>query len=336
MRTRLALAIAVVLSLAVVLGPTRAARAEPLSLEQIPADAKWAAHLDVDALRASSLPQKARQQILANHPEAEKHLAMACDVWNFDPRTDLHGITIYGSQIKRDTGVAIVNAKVDQKLLAEKVQQAPNYQATKYGKYELHSWTHAKGSSRERAMTGTLYKPDVLVFGASADEVKAALDVLDGTKPNFVSHASESGLSLSIPTGTILVAGVTGLADVVLPCKSPLTKQADSIVLAIGESQGNAFVVGQIAAKKTEIAQQIKTVVDGALALATLANADDADAIKIVNAVNVSVSDKTVNMECRAPVDVVWAHTQKAIAEAKEAHKQWNAHGIPGQDPAGK
>jgi hypothetical protein len=330
MAARLALAFAVVFAL---VGPLRA---EPMSLQQLPADAKWAAHLDVDALHASSLPDKVRQQILVNHPEAEKHLSLICDVWQFDPRTDLHGITIYGTQIKRDTGVAIVSAKVNQELLIEKVEQAPNHQATKYGNYDLHSWTHGQGTVHQRAMTGTFYKPDVLVFGASVDEVKAALDVLDGKKANFASQAPASGLTLSIPAGSILVAGATGLADVALPCKSPLTKQADAIVLAIGENEGNLFVVGQIAAKKTEIAQQIKTVVDGALALAALANADDAEALKVVNAVTVSVSDKCVNMECRAPVDAVWAHAQKAIANAKEAERHWREHGMPGERPAGK
>lgn len=330
MRTRLALAIAVTLGL------VGAVRAEPLSLQQIPADVKWAAHLDVDALRASSLPQKARQQILQSHPEAERHLAMVCDVWNFDPRTDLHGLTIYGTQIKPNSGVAIVNAKVDQDLLLEKVQQAPDHRTTKYGKYELHSWTHAVGAPNQRPMTGTFYKPDVLVFGATVDEVKAALDVLDGTKPNFLSQAPATGLTLSIPAGSILVAGVTGLAGVDLPCKSPLTKQTDTIVLTVGESQGDVFVVGQIIAKTAEVAQQLKTVADGALALASLAHNGDVEAMKIVNAVNFSVSDKAVNVEFRAPVDIVWANAEKAIAKANEMHKHWRKHGTPGRRPKGE
>ena len=192
--------------MAVVLGFVAVVRAEPLDLKQVSADAKWAAHLDVDALHASSLFQKAREQMLKEHPEAEGHLAMFREVWKFDPAKDLHGITIYGRQVKKDTGVAIVHAKVDQNLLLEKAKQAPDHQVSTYGKYELHSWIHAKGSKHERSMTGAFYKPDVMVFGGSAEEVMAALDVLDGTKPNFAGK--EPSLGGSIPQGAILVAGV--------------------------------------------------------------------------------------------------------------------------------
>lgn len=328
MRRTLGLACVVVLALATVV------RAAPLDLTQLSADAKWAAHLDMDALNAASIPQKVRQEILEKHPEAEKHLEMVCDVWNFDPRTDLHGITIYGTQVKKNSGVAIVHAKVDQELLNAKVQQAPSYQVSAYGKYKLHSWLHAPGSKRERNMTGTFYKPDVMVFGASADEVKAALDVLDGTKPNFAGK--QSGLNLSIPAGSILVAGATGLADVELPCKSPLVKQADMITMAIGESQGSLFVVVQFVAKSHEIAQQMKTILDGGLALATMARSDDADAIKILNAVKVVVADKAVTIEGWAPVDAVWTQMQKEAAKMKAAHEAWSRDGKPEHCPVGK
>jgi hypothetical protein len=317
-----------------VLGVAAAVRAEPLALQQISADARWAANLDMDAFNNSSLPRKARQAILEKHPEAEKHLSMVCDVWNFDPRTDLHGITIYGTRMKRNTGVAIVHAKVDKKMLLDKVQMAPNHSSSKYGEYELHSWTHAQGSKRERAMTGTFYKPDVMVFGASADDVKAALDVLDGKKANFT--AKETGLSLSIPAGAIFVAGAAGMGDIDLPCKSPLAKQADAIVVAVGETQGDVFVVGQVLVKKTEAAQQIKTAIDGGLALALLANVDDAEAAKIINAVKVSLADKAVNVEWRAPVDAVWAHAQKTAAKAKEAYRHWREHNKAGSCPSTK
>ncbi len=321
------------LAIAVVLGFVAVVRAEPLDLKQVAADAKWAAHLDLDALHASSLLEKARQHWLQKHPEAEVHLALLREVWKFNPCTDLHGITIYGRQIKKDTGVAIVRAKVDQNLLLEKAKLAPDHRVSAYGKYELHSWLHAKGSKHERGMTGTFYKPDVMIFGASADEVMAALDVLDGTKPSFAGK--ESGLDLSIPPGAILVAGATGLADIELPCKSPLAKQADALVLAIGENQGEVFVMGQLIVKQAEIAQQIKTVLEGGLALAVLAHSGDADAIKMVNAVKVAATDKAVSVEGRASVDAVWAQVQKAMAK-KAAHKDGRRHGTPAQCPVEK
>ena len=250
------------------------------------------------------------------------------------PCKDLHGITIYGRQLKKDTGVAIVRAKVDRQRLVEKAKLAPDHRLSTYGKYELHSWIHAKGSKHERSMTGAFYTSDVIVFGGSAEEVMAALDVLDGTKPNFA--AKEPSLSASIPQGAILVAGVTGLGDANLPCKCPLAKQVDSLGLAIGEYQGQVFVEGKLTAKKADVAQQMKTVAEGALALAALVHNDDADAVKLIGAAKVAVADKTVSLQWSAPVDAVWAQLQKCIAKAKAMHKDWRHHGKPDGCPLGK
>ena len=139
-------------------------RAEPLDLKQVSADAKWVAHIDVDAMRASTVLQKAHEQMLKQHPEAEKHLTEVREMWKFNPCTDMQGATFYDTQIKKGSGVAIVYAKVDQQLMLEKAKQAPEHRVVTYGNYELHSWTHAKGSKHQRGMTGTFYKPDVLVL----------------------------------------------------------------------------------------------------------------------------------------------------------------------------
>lgn len=311
MRRSLGLAMAVVL----VLGS--AVRAEPLAVQQIAADAKWAAHLDADALHASTLFQKARNEFLKQHPEAEMALAVVREVWRFAPRADLHGITLYGAQLKKDTGVALVHAKVDQNLLLERVRLAPNHQASAYGKYQLHTWLHAEGSRRQRNMTGTFYKPDVIIFGASVDEVKAAIDVLDGKKPNLADK--EPTLASSIPPGTILCTGVSGVCDADLPHKPPVAKKIDSLMFAIGESQGDLFFHGMLKMKETDSAQQVKTILDGALAMASLMHGDDADAMKLIDAVQPTLADKAITVEWHAPVDAV-------LAQAKKTFEHWKAH----------
>jgi hypothetical protein len=313
------------LAVAAVLCLATSARSAPLDPQQMPADAKWGVHLDVDALHASTVFQKARKEFLKNHPEAESHLAKLRETWKFDPAADLHGITIYGTQVKKDTGVAIIHAKVDESLLLEKVKQAPDHQTAKHGKYELHTWTHAKGSKHNRSMTGTFYSSDVLVFGASVDEVKAALDVLDGAKPNVLGKVSE--LNFSLPPGAILVAGAIGLTDADLPTKSPIAKKINSLVLAAGEDQEAIFVVAQAAAKQTQTAQQIKAVLDGALAMAALAHSDDAEAMKLIGAVKAELSDKTVSVEWKAPVEAVLALMQKA-SDNWEKHKDQRPFGL--------
>jgi hypothetical protein len=323
MRVYLGLAMAAVLCIA------GSARAEPLNLNQVAEDSKWVAHLDVDAMRTSSVVQKAHEMIKKNHPEAVQHLARVREMWKFNPCTDLHGITICGSQLKRHTGVAIVHAKVDQQVVLEKAKQAPEHRVSTYGSHELHTWIHAKGTKMERAMTGTLYKPDVLVFGGSTADVMAALDVLDGKKPSLAGKSSP--LAGPVSPGTIFTARAVGLADADLPCKSPLVKQIESLSLAIGENQNESFIESKIAAKQADVAEQLKSVIEGGRAMALLMHGDDAEAAKLLNAVKVTAADKVVSVDWKAPADAVWAHVQKMKEIIKK--KGWPPHGVPFHHP---
>ena len=317
MRKSIGLAVAVILCSAALL------RAEPVNFSQVSADAKWVAHLDLDAVRASTVLPKVREKILEKHKEAAEHLEKFKEIWKFNPCTDLHGVTLYGRQIKKDTGVAIVHAKVDQQALLEKAKAAPDHRTSTYGKYELHTWIHAKGTKHERTMTGVFFKPDTIIFGGSTAEVMAALDVLDGKQPNVVGKSSV--LAAAVPPGAIVVARAVGLADADLPCKSPLAKQAESFSMAVGENKGESFVAATLAVKDAAVAKQMKAVVEGGIAVASLVHGNDADAMKLIGAAKVSVSDKTVSLEWRVPAEAVLAHAQKMCA--KMAEKGWPHHG---------
>ena len=314
--------VALRLTVAAVLGSGWAGlvRAEPLDLNQVSADAKWVAHIDVDAMRASAVLQKAHEQMLKKHPEAEKHLAKVREMWKFNPCTDMHGATFYDTQIKKGSGVAIVHAKVDQHMILEKAKRAPEHRASTYGKYELHSWTHAKESKHERSMTGTFYKPDVLVFGNSVEAVKAALDVLDGTKANIAG--TDGPLAAKVPPGAMLVARAVDLSQADLPCKSPLVKEVDTLMMAVGENHGESFLVGKLTVKQPEIAQQMKAVADGFLAMTALTHGSDPNAMKLLGALKLTTTDKAITVEWRAPAEAVWVQMQNRYEKMRQTEKK--------------
>jgi hypothetical protein len=307
------------LTAAVILALAGLAQAAPFDAKEVSADAKWAAHLDVDALQASNLVKKARDQIMKQHPELDAKLAAIRNLFRFDPLTDLHSITIAGTQLKKDTGVAVIHAKVDQKLLTDMLKANPGYQATTYGKYELHTWLKDGGPKHDN---GAFFKPDVIVMGASIDEVKAELDVLDGAKPNI--SADYANIASAIPPGAIFLAGAKDLAEAHLHPESPLSKQVDSALIVAGENQGQVFVRATLNVKDAEIANKIKAVADGALALATLVKSDDAEAMKLIGGVKVTAAEKSVNVEGQAAVDLLWDLIRKHVAK-KEAERH-NSH----------
>ena len=164
--------------------------------------------------RRDRLPEGA-EKFLDAHKDMEKHLDKIKDTVGLDVRKDLHGVTFYGKEIGKHTGVAIVQAKFDQKLLLDKAEKAPDHKVVKVGSYDVHTWTH-KGHGETRTVAGAFYKDDRLVLASSLDEIKAAINVLDGK----ASGSPAAPLSDPVPAGATVIVRATGLAGANLPASA--------------------------------------------------------------------------------------------------------------------
>jgi len=296
------------------------ATAEPLDFKYVPVEAKWIVHVDVDAMRAESIPQEIYNKVVAAHKNVEDHFAKVEKELGMDPRKDLHSVTLYGPKLGDKLGVLVVHADVDQKVLQEKVKQAPDYKSETYGSYQLASFTK-KEHGHTVPVTGTFWKPNVIVFGSSPEVLKVVLDAMDGKRPTLAG--TTSALTAEIPAGTTVVARAIDLGDAAIPVKSPVVKQMDSLSLAMGESGSDAFLTAKIVTKSADMAQQIKAVLEGARAMGQLRFNGDEDAQKIINQLKVSVTDKTVEVAFRAPAGDVLAHLEKAAKHFAEMHKHF-------------
>lgn len=306
----------------IALGVAATAMAGPLDLKQVSADAKWVVHFDVDAMRESTLVQRIYDKVVQAAPGAEQRLRQVTDLvehLGMDLTRDLHGLTAYGMVVGKPDGVFLVDANVDQKSLLEKADQAPDHQATTHGAYQVHSWTDAKGKRHEHPMAGTFYKPNLLVFAPTAEQVNAALDVLDAKSP--VLAGKECPLASKIPSGTLVLVRAVGLADAKLPWKSPLVTQSEMFGVSISEQGGKVCFQGKLIAKSKEMAEKAKSVVEGGRAMAELHHGQDAEAAKLIKALKVSVADVSLSVEFSAPADDVWAQLEKGIQRAIEHHK---------------
>ena len=252
------------MAMAVVLGLAAIGRAEPIELKQVAADAKWVMHVDVDALWASPVVQKAYRKGLEMHPDAEKKMDMVCGMVGMDPRKDLHGVTVYGKDTNKEHGVMIVHANVNQTLLLAMVAKAPDHKATSYGSYELHSWTHKGWKKESHTVTGVFYKPNIMVFAGCDEAVKAALDVLDGKSAGITGK--ESPLAGRTLPGSIFVARASAIDP---KTRCPVLKQAESFRVALGENKGESFYRARLVMKSTEAVDQVKAITEGFRALVT-------------------------------------------------------------------
>lgn len=299
-------------ALAVVLGGLALpVQAEPLDLKEVSADAKWVVHVDVDALRLSTVMQRAYAKEVSQWKDVKNRMAAIRDQMCMDPTTDLHGITLYGPKPGHTEGVMLVQAAVDQHQFVSKVSKAPGYRTAEHGAHKLHAWTQADGPVSSAFLGANL----VLLAKTDAD-VTAALDVLDGKSPSLAGRSSP--LAAEAPAGTILLIRAMGLADAKLPFQSPLVKQSESLDLVLGENKGQSFSEARLVAKSAEVAGQVQTIIEGIRTTAQLQYGSDAAALRVIKGMKVQVTDRTVDIATRVSADDLWGLIEKVSNQTSE------------------
>jgi len=285
--------------------------AEPLDRRRIAADARWVVHVDFDVVRSATVARNVLDRWLAGE-SVQRGLRQIEEAVGTDLQEDLHGASLYGSRFAPQTGVVIVRAEVDRQRLVEFVRKLPDFKAGSHGGRELLTWTQDQGEPNERPAILCVVDSGTILFGQNAADVKKALDVIDGRSPRLAG--SRSLLDRDAPAGTVVQVGAVNLAEAELPFKSPIVQQCELLAIAAGERDGMVFARGELTVKTDEVADQVKTIVDGFIAIAKLQYHDEAELMDVLRAVTVSKAEKTVRVEWRGSAEKVWALVAKAWA----------------------
>ena len=279
------------------------ASAAPLAGNQVAADAKWVAHIDLDAAKTATLAEKVQSWWLSKELVRQK-LAAVKMYTGIDLAKDLHGVTLYGSRLEQNTGVVIVHAHFDANRLLTIVRGKPDYNVTKFDNHTLHTWTERKDAPDKHTMTGCIFGPELLIVGRDSAEVKAALDVLDGKAA--VLAGSDSPLANEVLEGAVVVGGVTGMTEAGSLFKSPIVNQSEFIWVTLGEQDGEVFGQLKFVAKSDEAAEQVEDILRGLRAMALLQLGSDKEARKTIARLTVARSQRTVHVEWRGAAAGVW------------------------------
>ncbi len=320
--------LASVLALAVVWAAAQGAMAAPLELKQVAADAKWLVHVDLDAVRASTVVQKAWQQAMEKHKDAQNKMNFVTAMLGMDPTKDVHGITSYGRQIGKPAAVTIVAAAFDPQRITTLTGALPGRESSKYGDYEILSWS---GKHREHkwSVSATFRGRDQLVLADSVDNLKGGLDVLDGKS---AALAPDDALAGNIPAGSTFLLRVQGIAAADLHCAAPVAKHIDSFRLVSGESDGQSFLRARAVMTDADTAAAGLDVLEGWKAQAKLFCPDELGR-KLVAALNPKVDGNTLTILWSASADDVWSavgEIRQAVAKHMARHRAHGGkHGCP-------
>jgi len=291
---------------------TASLKAGPLDLRNVASDAQWVAHVDVDTMRTPPVFAKAFAAVSKHWEDVKPQLEELRDVFGLDLAKNLHSVTIYGNEFGQPTGVLIANVEVEQTTLEAKMQGAQGYQAIQHGSHTLHSWADHNGP-----LTGVFYTSTVLVFGRTASDVAAAIDVMDGKSPSLAGK--DSPLAAKVPAGVMFVGRAIRLANADLPWKSPLLQQSESVVTSLAVSNDAVDCEVQLVAKSMESVSLIKDVIRGIIAMGELQFGPDPNLTALFSAIKIQDAGKTVTVTWHASVADVWTQAEKAFDRWEKA-----------------
>lgn len=305
--------------------------AAPLDLKQVPSSAQAVGHLDFDTMRSTVFARKCMARHEQEVKKAEGPLKICEALTGLNPKTDLHGLTFYTKQIGKHQGVVILHAKMDQKKISAWAEKLPGRQASEHNGHKISTWTK-EHHGKQRTVSAAWFGEDRLVVATSADELSAALDVLDGKAGGVGDDHPLGGV---IPVGTTVMLRATGIDKAELKHDCPVKKQTRSFRFVLGEKDGQSFFRSRSEMTNPEIVGSLKEVVEGAQAMARI-HCDDPVGKRLVNALQIQPQGTMLLLKWKAPAEEVFVQAdrlceklKKHCAKMKEQHR----HGWGGKCP---
>lgn len=293
-----------------------ASSAAPLQPADVPREVAWVLHWDLDGFRQTTLGRHILTEL--EQEQHRKKLEAFRAMFRFDPRTDLHGLTLYSVGQAQEDGVLLAYADVDAAQLTALAQGAKDHQTLQHRNHTIHHWIDEKRPPRDGVPARTyaaIYQSRVVIFGQRPDRVGEALDVLDRQQPSLLMNPRMAG---AIPQGAFLV----GLArQGAMPGQDPqaaVLRQSRLTQLALSESENH--IQGRLALEtdNEEIATQVENIVRGLIGLLALQQ-DRPDAQWLARALEVERNGATVTLRLKLPVSEILNRLRTAAGNRASA-----------------
>ena len=314
-----------------VLSTASVACAGSLNPDAIPAAAQWIVHIDVEAMNStmvgSCLIERLQRQEENPFDAIEAELGIK-------PLEDLYSLTAFGSGKPPAKGVAVevtdeevsigaiarpgenavflaVTNDAIEKLIEKLSADEERYSSADLAGHTVHTWSDADGDKQwhlyQEAIGGGARR--VVLVSDNSDARAEALEVLAGDAPSL-ADVKDAGAMVSPRVGSIIFAVANDIKALSGDGgASALLQQTDKITVNISEQEGLARLLVSVRAKSAEAATTITQVLEGAIAMATLAmdpNAKETASIRaLVRGLEFSSDGRRMSLEIEQPAEVV-------------------------------
>jgi hypothetical protein len=302
------------------LGAVVSALAEPMQAQAVIGDPAWVLHFDVDALRPTAVGKQILREL--DKPEEQAKFALYKVLLSFDPRTSLHGVTLYGATAAPEDGVALIYADFDPTHLARMAGMAEDARSTTNGQQVIYSWVDAKRREKEGGEPRTyaaIYEKKVVIFGQKEKCVAQVLSTLAGTKPAL--NPSEWFPQTTVGGGTSVIQGAARKLDVQgSEPHAEVLKQAKAISLNVAEQEGRVVATLGLDADSAETGKDMAALARGLVALLALQK-DKPEALELAQGLSVTEAGARVGIHLSLSADEIVKVMQAKAKEQQAAAK---------------
>ena len=161
-------------------------QAAPLNPAEIPGDAKWLLHFDVEKAREWKLMQKWDKQMKDKAWYRDKVSEMA-ETYGWNPVTDLQGISMYDNQYARFNGVLALHVQniKPEKIAARFQKMHPDAETETYRGRLISTWTDSSPYQATHSVSGCLIDNSLMLIANDSVKIKSSIDVLEGKAPSL-------------------------------------------------------------------------------------------------------------------------------------------------------
>lgn len=271
--------------------------AAPLSKTQIPADAKWVMHLDMNQFAAS---QTCR--ILSNgQGEGQRFQTMLTHYRNLlgvDPLKDIASLTLFGNEVTGSRGVALIGGSLNARKITTQFSGYPQYTTKKNGKFTLQNWVD---KSSGKPLWASFYNSRQLILASDEFSLVNTAWVLDGEKPNLGASKTATLPFPAEQPGNFFTAVTRGYSGTT-PTQAMILRNTQSANLQLAENSGVVDGAILLNADSPETALQIQQILNGLMLSAGFADPDSPLA-KLAELSTLSRNGNTMSLKIRCPAN---------------------------------
>jgi hypothetical protein len=278
------------------------AAGRPLEANRISADANWVVWIDFQQFLKSGLGQTMQTELAKKGVEEQlKNFAL---LFGFNPLTDVRNIMLYGQGNDPNKAVVIIDGKFDKAKILAFLGMNPEHKQFDYGTITIQQWRQGDENASDEFKYGCFYQDDLIIISSGLPALENAIDVLKGTAKSTSNEVFRDTL-LQNPNAFIEIAASNLDRIVGSEPQAAVLKQAEQVIVVVGQGAENVFVNADLKAKSQETAESISKLLNGVIAWLLLAGKDQPALSMIAQTIKLSTYGDTIQVRLEIKPELI-------------------------------